>query len=341
MFDWFKNRGEKKSLKGLYFNQTDIKQEDFIKIVPVGYFPNHPDGAHQIEARHIEEMMKNFAATKTDLLFDWEHRSLRGDSRAAGWANAMEARADGLYVKYPEFTKPAQEQIGNREYRYFSPVYRLNTKNKLGQEIGATMVSVALTNVPYMDSEIDAIKNDKTENAAMNKIYLNFFGLPENATEAEVKTKLDAMRAKYGLPETATLDEILGKAATPAAPVEKPASGEAKANSATPDIETRLAALELDRQRGNLANAELLVDDAIAAGKILPAHRAIWVNSARNDFDGTKTQIVAMAKNAALPATVDKPKAGESNVKVNAVADATAYIKGFNRQPQPRLNPVC
>lgn len=337
MFDWFKNRGaEKNSLKGLYFNQTDIKQEDFIKIVPVGYFPNHPDGAHQIEARHIEEMVKNFTATKTDLLFDWEHRSLWGDSRAAGWANAMEARADGLYVKYPEFTKPAQEQIANREYRYFSPVYRLNTKNKLGQEIGATIVSVALTNVPYMDSEIDAIKNDKTENAAMDKIYLNFLGLPENATETEVKTKLDAMRTKYSLPATATLDEILAKAATPAAPVEKPASDEPKANSATPDVEKRLAALEADKQRSALQGAEVLVDGAIADGKILPAHRAIWVNSARNDFDGTKAQIAAMAKNAALPATVDKPKAGESQVKVNAVAEATAFIKGFDRKPQPR-----
>lgn len=336
MFDWFKNRGDKKSWKGLYFNQTDIQQEDFIKIVPVGYFPNHPDGAHQIEARHIEEMVKNFNATKTDLLFDWEHRSLWGDSRAAGWTNTMEARADGLYVKYPEFTKPAQEQIVNREYRYFSPVYRLNTKNKLGQEIGATIISVALTNVPYMDSEIDAIKNDNTENAAMNKIYLNFLGLPENATEAEVQAKIAGLRAKHDLPETATLDEILAKAATPAAPAEKPAAVEAKANSATPDMEKRLAALEADKQRSALQSAEALVDGAIGEGKILPAHRAIWVNSARNDFDATKAQIVAMPKNAALPAPMDKPKAGESPAKVNAVAEAAAFIKGFNRQPQPR-----
>src|SRR5574342_202888 len=125
MFGWFKNRGNK-NLQGLYFNQVHVSAGEFIKIVPVGYFPNHPNGAHQIEKRHIDEMAKNFANTKTDLLFDYEHRSLWGDSIAAGWSSEVQPRDDGLYVKYPEFTNTAKAKIADREYRYFSPVYRLN-----------------------------------------------------------------------------------------------------------------------------------------------------------------------------------------------------------------------
>lgn len=333
MFDWFKNFGGKKDFKGLFCNQVEAGVTgDFIKIVPVGYFPNHPKGAHQIEKRHIDEMVRNFAATKTDLLFDYEHRSLWGDSKAAGWSAEVQAREDGLYVKYPDFTKPAQEMIANREYRYFSPVYRLNAQDKLGKEIGAQVISVALTNVPYMDNEIDHIANQKIEDTDMSfsKEFLQRLGLAENATEAEINVKLNSLCQSLGLDEGATLTQISEKlilVTTPAPPEKK--VDEAKANAAQipSEVEARIKALESEKDANKKTAADALINSAVSDGKILPAHQEIWLNAAMNDFAGTKAKLDGMAKNSAMPATVDKPSDKQPGAKFNKMLSAAEYIK--------------
>ena len=135
---------------------------EWIRIVPIGAFPNHHDGAHEITAAHVQEMVANFTAHSVDLLFDVDHESLYGNSRAAGWSDAVEAREDGLYCRFPVFTPTGQAHVDNRDYRYFSPVYVLNALDKQGKEIGARVLSVALTNTPYMDAgEIHAVGNSR------------------------------------------------------------------------------------------------------------------------------------------------------------------------------------
>lgn len=138
---------------------AEQSDQDWIRIVPVGSFPNHHNGAHDVTTEHIQEMAENFNNSGTDLLYDIDHESLFLNTRAAGWSADVEARDDGLYARYPSFTNFAASAVENREYRYFSPVYFLNARDKAGDRIGAVIDSVALTNRPYMDTEIDHIAN--------------------------------------------------------------------------------------------------------------------------------------------------------------------------------------
>jgi len=314
---FWKRKNDHVEFDGLYFNQVEAGkpgEDGYIRIVPVGTFPVHPNGAHEILPRHIEEMAANFNATKKDLLFDYEHDSLWGRSIAAGWSNAAEAREDGLYVKYPDFTPKAQEMIRNREFRYFSPVYRLNSLSKQGKEIGAQIHSVALTNIPYMDNEIDHIKNNNVGDDIMLEKILALLGLASNATEQEVAEKINSLKATPPAPEP------------PKAP-EPPAAPEEKVNA---EVLARLKALEDKDKASQETAAEQLINSAIADGKILPADKDVFLTSAKANFAATKEMLDKRAKNSAMPGTIKVPEK-DPNAKPDVIKNAVDFIKAQGR----------
>jgi len=333
VFEWFRNDRRMK-IKGIFFNQVDISEGDFVKVVPVGNFPEHPDGPHEITPADIQSMERNFNSSKKDLLFDYEHGSLWGKSRAAGWSNEVKAQPDGLYVKYPAFTPAAKEMIVNREFRYFSPVYFMKAKDKLGRDIGAKLDSVALTNIPYMDNEIDSIKNDTSENP-MDKELLKKLGLPETATAADVDTKMTALRTKLALPADATLDQIIE--ASGKKPDAEGASKPAGEGDKTPppaltqaDVDKAVDKKMVER------DAEVLVNSAIADGKILPAEKEVWINSARADLAKTRTLLDARPKQGALPGKLktNSDGKGAGSDKKSTAEECTEYFKQQGRHAQ-------
>jgi len=283
-----------------------VKENELIKIVPLGYFPNHPDGPHEITSEHIKQMAENLTNGGTDVLFDFGHESIWNPGAiAAGWSprTDVEAREDGLYIKYPEFTPSAKTKVADKDFRYFSPAYVLCAKDKLGKEIGAMLHSIGLVNKPYMDTEIDHIgnsfqfKNNQGE-SSMNKNLLKFLGLPETATEQEIEDKLKELRAKYELEETATIEDIIKKIEDAAKQNSSTEKKETKTNSASKTVEERLAELENKDEESKINS---LVDGAVQDGKILPAEKEVYLNSAKNDFNKTKSILDAKKKNSALP----------------------------------------
>lgn len=322
---------DKKLPKGFYLNSIPIGapgEDGFQKMVPVGYFPNHPDGAHEITATSIQEMFDNFTNSTKTLLFDFEHRSLYGDTKAAGWSDVLQARKDGLYVKNPDWTPPAAEMIKNREYRFFSPAYQLAAKDLNGRSIGARLDHVALTNRPVFETEIDTIRNTKTE-------------------ESEMFTKEDlpALRVKYGLPETATEAEIKdailnGKpaAAAPAAGTEKtdpPAGDDPVANSATGKalisglaaVTTAVNGLVASSKQATDTAIEAMVDKAITEKRILPRDKAIYLNSAKADPDGTRKALDAIKPGAVLSGMTAPAASGDPSDPGKAAANTVANSK--------------
>jgi len=319
--------------KGTYLNSVEIVNADnnpdlMIKIVPVGYFPEHPNGAHEITKEHIREMVNNLQSQGTDLLFDYGHESIWwAGAPAAGWSpkDSAEARDDGLYIRYPEFTPKASEKVNDREFRYFSPVYRINAKDKSGREIGAELVSVALTNIPYMDKEIDSIKNsNQKENKMDGKELRQKLGLTEDASDEVVNSKIDELAKLNSQP--------------PETPPVKP-EPEVEKSESDDKVNSRIEALEIKLKEREEADKEIrvanLINSAISDFKILPAQKEIWENSAKLDYDGTKARLDSIAANAVKPAGVTVPidtgKPKSRNEKINAAAD---FIRGFNRQPQ-------
>jgi len=331
MFEWLKNNRHK-NIKGAFFNQVDISEGEFVKIVPVGNFPQHPDGAHEITPADIQAMERNFNDSKKDLLFDYEHGSIFGSSRAAGWSAEVKAQPDGLYVKYPAFTPRAAESIKNREYRYFSPVYFMKAKDKLGRDIGAKLDSVALTNIPYLENEIDHIKNDSSE-IPMDKNLLKLLGLGENATQAGVDAKLTALRGQFKLDENATLDQIIeaaGKKPEGDGAV-KPADGEKPKE--TPPALTQADVEKAVKKELVERDAEVLVNSAITDGKILPAEKNVWLNSAKADLAQTKILLDARPKAGALPGKmkINSNASGKEEDKKSATEKAADHFKSMGR----------
>lgn len=301
MFGWFK-RPVADPMKRFLMFSVDLFAEDgdeFKKIVPIGTFRKNGTD-YTINRTHIEQMFQNFEQSKVDLLFDYEHHSiLMGDTRAAGWGKELQVRDDGLYVKLPGWTKTATAMIADREYRYLSPAIDLDTEDKFGRHIGATIDHVALTNKPFFDNEVDPILNSKNDSSEsiMDKNLLKLLGLAETATQADVDAKLAALRGQYQLTVDATLDQIIEAAGKVHKPADKPAEEPKPAEGI--DVEARVkaevAAALQERE------AEVMVSSAIADARILPAEKAIWLNSAKADFAQTKIMLEARQKRSVLP----------------------------------------
>ncbi len=323
----FLNR-DKKAEQHFYTNALEIdtttpvdQANKLIKIVPVGLFPTHPDGPHEITPQHIQEMAANLKNGGTDVLFDFGHESIWDPSaEAAAWSpkDKVQAMADGLYIEYPQFTTKGQEKVNGKAYKYFSPAYLLNKTDKNGKEIGAVLHSIGLVNKPYMDTEIDNIGNSETNNKKkdikMNAALLKFLGLPDTATEADMMNAVKTLAAKYGLPETATMMEVITKAEEAAA-----ANPSTQKNS---EVLAELASLKAAETARHDAEVETFVNQAITDGKIIPALKDQTIADAKKNFAAIKEDIDKRAKNSALP-----PKLEPGNDTHVDVKDPKAIAK--------------
>jgi phage I-like protein len=98
----------------------------------------------EIDEEALARIVGAFQARGVDLVVDYEHQSLKGGrAPAAGWIKELSAREDGLWARV-EWTPAARDYLRNREYRYFSPVLRLNPESRRPE----ALLQVALTNVP-------------------------------------------------------------------------------------------------------------------------------------------------------------------------------------------------
>lgn len=220
---------------------------EWIHVMPVGRWeefrglgPGWGDPL-EITAEHIAQMVTNFTRYGHDLLIDYEHAHLWGETKAAGWIDAVEARADGLWAK-PRWTAAARQQIADEEYRYLSPAFDLAYKDAAtGERIGARLRPVGLTNDPFFE-----------------------VGLEQKLAAREtIMDELKQVAAALGLPETATLDEILAAIAELKAKLaeqaEEPAAA-AKTKSLTEllaAVQTKLTALKSAAQIVTAVRSEL------------------------------------------------------------------------------------
>lgn len=100
----------------------------------------------QMNAEIAAALIADLAANGKPILYDYEHNSMWGDSRAAGWiVKLVYVAGRGLFGKV-EWTPDAAESIAKKVYRYSSPLFYFD---------GATgavtkLLSVALTNNPAL-----------------------------------------------------------------------------------------------------------------------------------------------------------------------------------------------
>lgn len=80
------------------------------------------------------------------ILYDYEHNSMWGDTRAAGWiVELVYVAGRGLFGRV-EWTPRATKEIADKEFRYSSPLFYFDPKTGAVTEL----LSVALTNNPAL-----------------------------------------------------------------------------------------------------------------------------------------------------------------------------------------------
>lgn len=112
----------------------------------------------------LAAVMANFAKRKADVVIDYDHGTeyAAGSGQpvpAAGWLKEIDPQTDnqGVLWGLAEFTEKARAMLAAREYKYISPVINWGARDKkTGEQQGATITSVALTNVPVLE-EMPAI----------------------------------------------------------------------------------------------------------------------------------------------------------------------------------------
>lgn len=267
---------------------------DWIELMPAGKDIMPADGRDGWKNPGADKVI---AAASLPFVIDYDHATDRSveqgaSSRAAGWIEKLENRDGAVWGKV-EWTEPGRKAVAAREYRFISPVF---TYTKTGRVIG-TLLRAALVNNPALP-QLTALNSNQKETALdeLKKIAAAL-GLPETATLEEVLAKITAVTGNgqaltsaqkrlgdiataAGL--TATADKLSdSEVVAICTKLKAPGTGDKTVDDLNKEV-ARLSALV------NGQTAEQAVDKAIAAGKVTPAQRDWAVGYASRDAAGFK-----------------------------------------------------
>jgi phage I-like protein len=237
--------------------EAAVEPPEWVHVMPAEPFwhprSKAPDQIVRPTWEFRQAIVDNFERYSLELLFDWEHASAPGSSKeapAAAWADRLENREDGIWARVRIWTPRADRQVRDREYRYVSPLFVENARDRrTGEPIGPFLVSVGLVGTPHLDTltplsnvlEIDARGTVETEESPMDETILDLLGLGKDAGSQEVANAIRALRDRPALPATVAAALALAEDAD-----------EAMACSA-------IAALTDDNQGAHVALADHLV----------------------------------------------------------------------------------
>ncbi len=275
---------------------------EWIRVLPLGKveLADHRE-PFMVDEVSLDSMVAAFRSRGIDLVIDYEHQSLNGErAPAAGWIKNLEARDDGLWARV-DWTQQAREYLAQREYRYFSPVLRLDPETRRPM----ALMHVGLTNVPAinhlpplvarwgggntasgeqhpLDPELGTpvLKmNLVKEKPKMVEKLKRLMGLtPEVEESAVCGRALEAFRdlsVILDLPDDATVAQLRGA-------VEAHKAGMARLLKAEEEVQA-LKARVLDEA------TERSVEEALKAGKVSPAQRGWALEYCRRDPEGFRT----------------------------------------------------
>lgn len=166
-----------------------------IKILPFGRV-NSQKGDFNVDDESVELIKKQFKSRRLDLVIDYEHQTLSDiQAPAAGWIKDI-YKGDNAIIAKVEWTTKAKEYLKNKEYRYLSPVVIVRKKDQKAIAIH----SVALTNTPAIDGMYAIVNSAKIADSLEGENNMNIkeiakaLGLPETATEEEIKQAIEDSR---------------------------------------------------------------------------------------------------------------------------------------------------
>lgn len=220
----------------------------------------------------IDDHAAVLAGTELPMQFDWEHLSMYGiwggdrATRAAGWIDRLEwvdkpdaQRTErGFWGHVARWTPDGRSDVEQGYYRGLSPVVRYQNREPVmeGDEppppLLRGLVNVALTNRP---------------NLRMTLLHAEEHDHAHAAREGSMNEHEKALRARLGLPETATHAEVARAVLAQFDSLVPRAELEAVLHRA------QTAETELKRIRDEAHATELnrVIEDGRKSGKIIPA----------------------------------------------------------------------
>jgi phage I-like protein len=329
---------ETQQLRPLLNREFKLPDDGLYQFAPVGEYPiidpvTKNRVIQVVDTEAVQAMAAEIAAAKAKpgwpgLLVDREHFSYDNskESRAAGWVNDAQARADGLFGPI-RFTNSGKADVEGGEYRFLSPVFDRKSAVPLGgNRFRVTrLLGLALTNVPNI-RDIQALTNRA-------EAFHGHEATTETTTIHHMKERIAAL---LGLALSLGDDQLVAEVAAL-----KNRAGEADVfkNKAT-GLESRVAALETENTALKGAKEALLnsaVDRTLEEfkGAITEESKEAWKNNLRANFDGTLALLKGIKPAAAAKSPVHQ--AG----KAAAASAKSAPVTGGDEEPTaPFLNRV-
>lgn len=254
---------------------------EVISVLPLGHVISSK-GAFDVDAESFEAMKTQIARRGVDLVVDYEHQTLKGvEAPAAGWVKELKLE-DGQIKAVVEWTDRAAQYLGNKEYRYLSPVVSVRKADNKATGLH----SLALTNTPAIEGMTPIVNSETYEGGNTNmdeliKSLAELLGLGEDATEEQITEALKACLAENktlkegGLQPPAENNVVANKAVCELLGL--------KAGAPTEDVTAAIMELkggvglaeEVKSLKARLADrdAEEAVTLALKSGKITPAQK--------------------------------------------------------------------
>ncbi len=137
-------------------------REDGLVRVPVIRTGKFVQGARRLDLSPdlLKQMVHNFSDRAVEVPLSYEHTIEKPDVAqgqpipAAGWIKELEAQpdSDGVLWGWAQLTDEARNLVKTDQYKYVSPAFAFHYPNhKTGRDQGGTLLSVALTNRPFLD----------------------------------------------------------------------------------------------------------------------------------------------------------------------------------------------
>jgi len=231
-----------------------------------------------------------------EYFFDYDHASLAAFAvdpahagKSAAW-HRLTVQNGELWTEGLSWTPDASQSLSRKEWRYFSPAVRVDSKSGRVLEY----INTALTNRPatyrmkplVMSQDVDGDEEiSPPEKPMPPKILLAALGLSESASEAEALDAVTKVRAAQQQLATLTAksdaSEILGVVA----------AWKAKAEEYSV-LSAKMEKLEADRKE---AEVVAFVDEAVKAGKLPPVLKEQALTFGRQNFGFVKAFIETLS----------------------------------------------
>jgi phage I-like protein len=302
-----------------------------VLLFKAGWVEIEGEGKVLIDKTAFDLTSQEFARRNNDIVFDYEHQTLKDvKAPAAGWIKALEYDDGAGIFALVDWTEEAARFIVNKEYRYFSPVFMVRKSDSRLARIH----SVALTNAPKTNNLTPILAKlgetiAKEENMEFFEKLFTKLDLKAGASEEDVFLAIEA--AKKQQPR-----EVIAKDVLTALSLKEGSDTStvvASIHALKQESKGMVSRTEFDNLQKELRtrDANEVVVAALKEGKITPDQKD-WANEyAARDLAGFKTFIAK----APVVVPISKLPGKEEKAALDITDEATLKIaKMFGNSPE-------